>query len=78
MTEPATLRGAVRGINRATRRDFLLEEHMHQYSKHILTIPDQVQSYIDAGMTIESISDAEKALAQIGSDSFSHEIPSFR
>lgn len=39
---------------------------MRQYSKHILTIPDQVQSYIDAGMTVDSTSDAEKALAQIG------------
>ena len=39
---------------------------MRQYSKHILTISDQVQSYIDAGMTVDSTGDAEKALAQIG------------
>ncbi len=39
---------------------------MFQYPKQILTITQQVQSYIDAGMTITSRGDVEKALKSIG------------
>ena len=39
---------------------------MYQYSKQILTIEQQVQSYIDAGMSITSREDVEKALKSIG------------
>ena len=39
---------------------------MYQYPKQILTITQQVQSYIDAGMTISSREDVEKALKSIG------------
>ena len=39
---------------------------MYQYPKQILTITQQVQSYIDAGMTITSRGDVEKALKSIG------------
>ena len=39
---------------------------MYQYPKQILTITQQVQSYIDAGMTIISQGDVEKALKSIG------------
>ncbi len=35
---------------------------MYQYPKQILTIAQQVQSYIDAGMVITSREDVEKAL----------------
>ncbi len=39
---------------------------MYQYPKKILTIAQQVQSYIDAGMTISSRDDVEKALKSVG------------
>lgn len=39
---------------------------MYQYSKQILTIAQQVQSYIDAGMVITSRADVEKALKAVG------------
>ena len=39
---------------------------MYQYPKQILTIDQQVQSYIDAGMEITSREDIEKALKLIG------------
>lgn len=39
---------------------------MYQYPKQILTITQQVQSYIDAGMTITSQKDIETALKSIG------------
>ncbi len=39
---------------------------MHQYPKQILTIAQQVQSYIDAGMTITSCGEVENALKSIG------------
>ena len=39
---------------------------MHQYPKQILTIAQQVQSYIDAGMVITSRADVEKALKSVG------------
>lgn len=39
---------------------------MYQYPKQILTITQQVQSYIDAGMLITSHADVEKALKSIG------------
>ena len=39
---------------------------MYQYPKQILTIEQQVQSYIDAGMSIISRSDVEKALKSVG------------
>lgn len=39
---------------------------MYQYPKQILTITQQIQSYIDAGMAITSRSDVEKALTSIG------------
>ncbi len=39
---------------------------MYQYPKQILTIVQQVQSYIDAGMEISSRADVEKALKSIG------------
>ena len=39
---------------------------MYQYPKQILTINQQIQSYIDAGMEITSIADAEKKLKEIG------------
>ena len=39
---------------------------MYQYPKQILTIEQQVQSYIDAGMKITSQEDVEKALKSIG------------
>lgn len=39
---------------------------MYRYPKQILTIAQQVQSYIDAGMIITSQSDVEKALKSIG------------
>lgn len=38
---------------------------MYQYPKQILTIEQQVQSYIDAGMIITSRSDVENALNSI-------------
>ena len=39
---------------------------MYQYPKQILTIAQQVQSYIDAGMAITSRADVEKALKSVG------------
>ena len=39
---------------------------MYQYPKQILTITQQVQSYIDAGMVITSRADVEKALKSVG------------
>ena len=39
---------------------------MYQYPKQILTIEQQVQSYVDAGMEITSCEDVEKALKSIG------------
>lgn len=39
---------------------------MYQYPKQILTIPQQVQSYADAGMEIASPQKAENALKSIG------------
>lgn len=35
---------------------------MYQYPKQILTITQQIQSYIDAGMIVTSRVDVEKAL----------------
>lgn len=39
---------------------------MYQYPKQILTITQQIQSYIDAGITITSCGDVEKALKTVG------------
>lgn len=39
---------------------------MYQYPKQILTIEQQVQSYLDAGMEIKSREDVEKALKSVG------------
>ena len=39
---------------------------MYQYPKQILTIAQQVQSYIDAGMIITSRADAERVLKSVG------------
>ena len=39
---------------------------MYQYPKQILTIAQQAQSYIDAGMVITSRADVEKALKSVG------------
>lgn len=39
---------------------------MYKYPKQILTIAQQVQSYIDAGMVITSRADVEKALKSVG------------
>ena len=39
---------------------------MYQYPKQILTIEYQVQSYVDAGMSITSREDVEKALKSVG------------
>ena len=39
---------------------------MYQYPKQLLTITQQVQSYINAGMTITSYKDVEEALKSIG------------
>ncbi len=39
---------------------------MYQYPKQILTIAQQVQSYIDAGMVITSRADVEMALKSVG------------
>ena len=39
---------------------------MYQYPKQILTIAQQVQSYIDAEMVITSHADVEKALKSVG------------
>ena len=55
------------GFSCATRWDFLFMEcFMYQYPKQILTIEQQVQSYIDAGMIITSRSDVENALNSVG------------
>ena len=43
-----------------------MECFMYQYPKQILTITQQVQSYIDAGMLITSRADVEKSLKSIG------------
>jgi abortive infection bacteriophage resistance protein len=43
-----------------------LEFFMYQYPKQILTIAQQIQSYIDAGMTISSYGDVEKTLKSVG------------
>ena len=39
---------------------------MYQYPKQILTISQQIQSYIDAKMIITSLADVEKALTSVG------------
>lgn len=39
---------------------------MRQYPKQILSIRQQIQTYIDAGMLIQSVDDVEKALKTIG------------
>ncbi len=39
---------------------------MYRYPKQILTIEQQIQSYIDAGMEIESYDQVEDALRTIG------------
>ena len=39
---------------------------MNPYPKRILTIPQQLQSYTDAGMTISSVEEATAALTTIG------------
>ncbi len=39
---------------------------MYQYPKQILTIEQQVKSYVDAGMEITSREDVEKALKSVG------------
>ena len=39
---------------------------MYQYPKQILTLEQQMQSYVDAGMKITSQEDVEKALKSIG------------
>ena len=39
---------------------------MYKYPKQILTISQQVQSYIDAGMEIGNQSDVEKVLKTVG------------
>ena len=39
---------------------------MYQYPKQVLTIAQQLQSYIDAGMEITSIDAVEEALKTIG------------
>lgn len=39
---------------------------MYNYPKQILTIAQQIQSYIDSGLTITSTYDVEKALTSIG------------
>lgn len=39
---------------------------MYQYPKQILTIAQQVQSYIDAGMEFADQADVEKALKSVG------------
>lgn len=38
---------------------------MRQYPKQILSIRQQIQTYIDAGMLIQSVDDVEKALKTI-------------
>ena len=39
---------------------------MYQYPKQILSIAQQIQSYVDAGMIITSYADVEKALKSVG------------
>ena len=39
---------------------------MNQFPKQILTIEQQIQSYIDAGLIITSRKDVEKALKSVG------------
>lgn len=39
---------------------------MYQYPKQILSLSQQIQSYIDAGLVISSCEDVEKALKTIG------------
>ena len=43
-----------------------MECFMYQYPKQILTIAQQVQSYIDAGMLITSRADVEEVLRSVG------------
>ena len=43
-----------------------MECFMYQYLKQMLTIAQQVQSYIDAGMVITSRADIEKTLKSAG------------
>lgn len=51
----------------ATRWDFFIYGvFMYQYPKQILTIAQQIQSYIDVGMVITSREDVEKALKSVG------------
>ena len=62
-TEPAT----PLYVTCATRWDFLYMRYcMHPYPKRILTIDQQVQSYIDAGMGIPSYEYVEKILKSVG------------
>ena len=39
---------------------------MHKYPKTVLSIQQQIQSYIDAGMIVSSQDDAREALTTIG------------
>ncbi len=39
---------------------------MHPYPKQILTVSQQVQTYIDAGMTVPSVDEAVAAMTEIG------------
>lgn len=39
---------------------------MVEYPKKILTVQQQIQAYIDSGMTVSSIPEAEKTLTSIG------------
>lgn len=45
---------------------FLRGDKMNNYPKRILSIPQQLQSYTDAGMTISSTQQATEALKSIG------------
>lgn len=45
---------------------FIYGEFMNQYPKQILSIEQQIQSFIDAGMKISSFEDVENALKTIG------------
>ena len=45
---------------------FFERKSMRTFPKHILSIADQVQSFLDAGMMIESTADAETVLARVG------------
>lgn len=39
---------------------------MYEYPKQILTISEQIQSYVDAGMIIDSYENVENAMKSIG------------